>query len=62
MFPANCFVIFKNGTRMLIENAMPEIERLGAPERRKIPPAIAIITYKTFPMFIMIGPKLLAYA
>ena len=61
-FPVNCFVILRNGTRMLIPNAIPETLTFGSPESRNSPPTVAMTTYSTFPIFMMIGPSIFAYA
>ncbi len=61
MFPVNCFVMFKNGTTMLIDIAAPFKLMFGTLNISKIPPASATITYKMLPMLLSIGPKMLAY-
>ena len=61
MFPANCLVMFRNGTTMLILRGRPEKLRLGAFTIKRILPARATATYSRFPTLFKIGASVLAY-
>ena len=60
MAPANCLVMFRKGTTMLMLNAMPEMLKLGAPFNSRAPPTSATITYITLPMFANSGIRIFA--
>ena len=61
MFPANCLVMFKNGTTILIENGNREMLKLGTLNIRNKLPARATATYSRLPILFKIGPKVFAY-
>ena len=42
--PVNCFAIFRKGTRMLMEKALPDMLTLGMPARMNTPPTRARAT------------------
>ena len=44
MLPANCLVMFRKGTTMLMLSARPEMLTLGTPAMSRKPPATATIT------------------
>ena len=60
MAPANCLVMFRNGTTMLMLKAMPEMLMLGAPASISAPPTSATTTYITLPMLPSRGIRILA--
>ena len=60
MAPANCLVMFRKGTTMLMLKAMPEMLTLGAPASISAPPTSATITYITLPMLPIRGINTLA--
>ena len=45
MVPANCLVMFRKGTTMLMLKARPEMLMLGAPLSSSAPPTSATTTY-----------------
>ena len=61
IFPANCLVIFKNGTTMLMANGSPEMLTFGTFNIKNNPPASVTATYNRFPILFKIGPSVLAY-
>ena len=52
--------MFKNGITTLMEIGKPDKLKFLTPDKIKIPPDNAIITYKIFPTLFKIGPKVLA--
>ena len=58
--PANCLVIFRKGTTMLMLKTMPEMLILGTSVSSSAPPTSATTTYITLPILPIRGIKMLA--